>query len=213
MSAEPSALPPKKSKKKLILVLVATVVLLAGGGAGAWFYISAKNAAALAATEDGEGPQPAEAVSKHGKDKEKKPVFTTLETFTVNLNDPSGARLAQIGIAFEVEDVNVDTLIKDHLPAVRNDILLLLSSKKIDELLNVEGKQALARKIRVVTAKAIGVEVEDDEVGDQVPEEKTDNHAEKPSPDGKKSPAKKSAKKKAPANPIKEVLFSTFLVQ
>jgi flagellar protein FliL len=211
MSADPSAAPPKKSKKKLILILVATLVLLGGGGAGAWFYVSAKNAAALAAADDSEEAHPAESAAKHSKD--KKPVFTTLDTFTVNLNDPSGARLAQIGIAFEVEDVNVDTLIKDHLPAVRNDILLLLSSKKIDELLSVEGKQALARKVRVVTAKAIGVEVEDDEVGDQVTEEKIDNHVEKPSQEGKKSPSKKSAKKKAPANPIKEVLFSTFLVQ
>jgi flagellar protein FliL len=213
MSADSSKSTPKKSKKKLIMAVAATMVLVGGGGAGAWFYVSAKNAAALAAADDSEDPHQADVVSKPGKDKDKKPVFTTLETFTVNLNDPSGARLAQIGIAFEVEDVNVDTMIKDHLPAVRNDILLVLSSKKIDELLSVEGKHALARKIRVVTAKAIGIDIEDDEAADRVPEEHSDTKTEKSSQTGTKAPAKKSIKKKAPANPIKEVLFSTFLVQ
>jgi flagellar protein FliL len=209
MSSDPSASPPKKSKKKLLMVVLALVILLAGGGAGAWFYISAKNAAALAAADEGEDPKHPVETPKH--DKSKKPVFTTLDTFTVNLNDPSGARLAQIGIALEVEDVSVDATIKDHLPAVRNSILLLLSSKKIDELLSVEGKQALARRIRIVTAHAIGIDVEEDEVADEAATDKADDHAEKPS--AAKGTAKKKSRKKAPINPIKEVLFSTFLVQ
>lgn len=213
MSADSSVSPPAKSKKKLIMIVMAVAVLLGGGGAGAWFYISAKNAAALAAAEDGEDSHQADAAPKHDKNKDKKPVFTTLETFTVNLKDPSGARLAQIGIAFEVEDVSVDTTIKDHLPAVRNEILLLLSSKTIEELLSIEGKHALARKIRFVTARAIGIDVEDEEVADGLAPDDADGHAEKPAQKSEKAQAKKSKKKKSPANPIKEVLFSTFLVQ
>ena len=194
-----------------MIALAAIVILVGGGGAAAWFYVSAKTAAALAAADDGEDTKHAAEAPKH--DKSKKPVFTTLDTFTVNLNDPSGARLAQIGIAFEVEDVGIDTVIKDHLPVVRNRILLLLSSKKIDELLSVEGKQELARKIRIVTAQAIGIDVDDDELADEASNDKAVDHAEKPSAVSKKASGKKAAKKRAPANPIKEVLFSTFLVQ
>jgi flagellar protein FliL len=211
MSTEPSASQPKKSKKKLIVILAAVAVLLGGGGAGAWFYVSAKKAAALAAAEDGEESETKAAPAKH--DKASKPIFTTLDTFTVNLSDPSGARLAQIGIAFEVEDVNVDNTIKDHLPAVRNSILLLLSSKKIDELLTIEGKQALASRIRIVTAQAIGIDVEDEDAVDASAGEKPDDLAERPAGAPGKGAGKKATKKKAPANPIKEVLFSTFLVQ
>lgn len=211
MSTDPSASPPKKSKKKLIVILAAVAFLLGGGGAGAWFYVSAKKAAALAAAEDGEESDTKAAPAKH--DKNTKPIFTTLDTFTVNLSDPSGARLAQIGIAFEVEDVNVDNTIKDHLPAVRNSILLLLSSKKIDELLTIEGKQALAGRIRVVTAQAIGIDVEEEEAVDASAGEKADDLAEKPAGTPGKTAGKKATKKKKTANPIKEVLFSTFLVQ
>jgi flagellar FliL protein len=167
---------PKKSGGKLILFAVLGLVLAAGGAGGAWFALS-------------RGQEPAEpaAEAKVAKKKPaKKPLFTTLDPFTVNLRDPRGERFAQIGITLQFEEQDVESTIKDRLPAVRNDILMLISSKQIEELLTVEGKQLLAEEIQWRAGRAIGVEL-----------------PARGTPPGKNDPE----------NPIRGVLFSQFIVQ
>jgi len=212
MSAEAPVAPPKKSGKKMIIV-IAMVILLGGGGAGAWYFMSLRNAAALAQLEEGGDTAHVAEPKKH--DKTKKPIFTTLENFTVNLNDPGGMHLAQIGVTFEVDDTDTDIAIKDHLPVVRNRILLLISAKKIEELLTLDGKNHLARQIQIATAQSIGVDIPMD---DGVPEAK---HGEGPGTDASHQVAtpvavktgKAASRKKPLTNPVREVLFSTFIVQ
>lgn len=127
-----TAPPPKKSRKRLVLVAAGGALLLAGGGAGAWYLRGGSHSA------------PAQAASAPAR----KPVFSVLEPFTVNLSDDQGDRFAQVGVTLEIESGDVDTLIKDHLPAVRNNVLLLLASKRVEELLSPEGKQKLAGEVR-----------------------------------------------------------------
>lgn len=169
--------PPKKTKRaagKLVLCAVLGAVLVAGGAGGAWFFLQGS---------------PAEAASAAAAPKKKPPkkqLFTTLETFTVNLQDPRGERFAQIGITLQFEDPDLEATLKDRLPAVRNAILLLISAKQIEELLTLEGKQKLAEEIRVRAARAAGLDV----------------------PEPGAAPAKN-----ATPNPIHAVLFSQFIVQ
>ncbi len=212
MSAEAPVAPPKKSSKKMIIV-IAMVILLGGGGAGAWYFMSLRNAAALAQLEGGDDTAHVPESKKH--DKAHKPIFTTLDNFTVNLNDPGGMHLAQIGITLEVEDATIDIAIKDHLPVVRNRILLLISAKKIEDLLTLDGKSNLARQIQIATAQSIGVDIPMD---DGVPEA---THGDGPGTDASHQVAapaavktgKPASRKKSVTNPVREVLFSTFIVQ
>ena len=159
--------PPRGRRKKLI-ALLALSVLLAGGGAGAWLVAQ----------------PPATAPAAQARKPARTPRFLTLEPFVVNLQDEGGERYAQIAVTLQFEDPGIEVTLKDRLPAVRNNILLLISSKRADELLTTDGKQQLARQIRSRAALGLGLEW--------------------PAP---------GSTGKQPENPIQDVLFSQFIVQ
>lgn len=171
---------PKKSSKKLVVIAAAAVVLIAGGGGGAYFYLQKQQHAEDAGHETAKRKAPA------------KSIFTPLENFTVNLRDDGGEHYAQIGVTLEVEDAAIETDLKARLPALRNNILLLIASKRSDELLTLEGKQQLAKQIGVRAAQSIGIEITDADL--------------------EEGQGTKGTKSKV-VNPIKDVLFSQFLVQ
>ncbi|MGE0330453.1 MAG: flagellar basal body-associated protein FliL [Ramlibacter sp.] len=189
MSAETPAAAPKKSRKKLIIVAALGLVLASGGAGAAWFMLRkpADGAAAVA-----EKKPPA------------KPVFMPLDVFTVNLQDPRGERFAQVGVTLQLKDAATEAELKERLPAVRNEILLLLSSKRIDELLSDDGKRELAQQIRARAAHGMGLKVDEPAV---VP-------AAVPAAAAASGAAVAAAPKAAPVdNPVHNVLFSQFIVQ
>lgn len=122
--------PPKKSKLKLIVI--ALIVLLAAGGGASYFFLG-KKAPAGAAEAKHEAP--------------KAPVFVTLDSFTVNLQQETGEQFLQVAMTVQVNDDKALEEIKLYMPQVRNRILLLLSSKKASEINTAEGKKKLAEEI------------------------------------------------------------------
>lgn len=181
MSDETPAAAPEKSRKKLILFAALGLVLAcAGAGAGAaWFMLR----------------KPADGTHVVEKKPQAKPVFTSLDVFTVNLQDARGERFAQVGVTLQLKDTATENELKERLPAVRNEILLLLSSKRVDELLADEGKRELAQQIRARTAQAMGLVVA-------------------ALPAAAAAASAPSAVKPAPMeNPVQDVLFSQFIVQ
>lgn len=130
MAAEQAAdTPPAKGKSKK-LILIAAIVLLAAGGGGAGWYFTQKPKAEEAA----EAPV-----------KKAPPVFVNLETFTVNLADHD--RFLQVGIIYEVAGNEIAEAMKTQMPVIRSRILLLLSSKTVEALSSVDGKQKLAEEL------------------------------------------------------------------
>lgn len=199
---------PKKGKKKLIILIAAVVALLGVMGGGAVFYLKQKAAAAEAAAaeaEDEEEDGEAVASKKHAaKDSHKKdekhtpPVFVPLDPFVVNLADREADRFAQVGITLEVTDVKVGDEIKAYMPAIRNNILMLLAHKTSDELMEAEGKELLAREVRREALRPMGYEMPDEDE------------------EGSSSKKKKKKKKAEPVEddlPIKSVQFSSFIIQ
>ena len=76
-----------------------------------------------------------------------KPIYLVLEPFTVNLKLEDNPQFLQVGITLKmINDTSADAL-KQHMPELRNSILLLLSARKASELLKVEGKKRLADDI------------------------------------------------------------------
>jgi len=134
-----------KGKKKglLIAIIAGVVVLLAGGGGAAWFFLS-KGKEEHAA--EAEKPKP-----------RTPPVFVTLEPFVVNLAGEVQHYL-QVGIDLKVSEAGVGDQIKAHLPEIRNGVLLLLSSKNIEELGTLEGKNQLRREIRSAVNGPLGID-------------------------------------------------------
>ena len=126
--------PKKKGKGKLLIIIVAVLVVLgvAGGGA-AWFLLHGKKSGPEAAKHEAEAGTP--------------PVFVKLETFTVNLTADGEDHYLQTEIELKVANAKVTENVKAHMPEIRNNVLLLLSSKTAGSLAPMEGKQKLSREI------------------------------------------------------------------
>jgi flagellar FliL protein len=162
-TAVPAEAPPEdaqpagKGKKKLMLIIAAAalVLLLAVGGGAAWWMLKkdaqAAEDAELAEADPDEHVE--EKVKKKKDEKRSAPVFLPLEMFTVNLGDREAERYAQVGITLELADAKSSDTLKAYMPAVRNDILMLLAHKKAAELQERAGKLALAREIRRAAMK------------------------------------------------------------
>ena len=189
--------PPKKSKKGLIIALAAVLLLGAGGG-GAWFYMNR-----------GEPDPEAAAAAALAKAKAAR-VFVTLEPFVVNLANRDSERYAQVGVVLEVTGKDVETKVSAAMPAVRNEILLLISSKVADQLLDREGKEKLASEIALAAARPLGWAPPQDDGDDEPPPPRKGKDGK----DGKDTKAAKAKPKKAPApNPVAQVHFASFIVQ
>ena len=153
MAQDPKAKEPEavgeaaapKSKKKLIIVAV--VVLLAGVGGG-WFFMKSKDAHKKPA-EHGQVAAGAEedSVDAAGDNSEGGPVFLTLETFTVNLQPDPDEKFLQLDISMQVKKPEEAEALKGQMPAIRNRLLLLLTSKQANQISTMEGKQELSKEI------------------------------------------------------------------
>jgi flagellar FliL protein len=182
---------PAKSKKLLVIIVVAVLVLVLGG-VGAFFYISKQRAAA----EGGDESAPAKATA-HAAPKVP-PAYLPLDSMVVNLADPGGERVAQIGITLEVTDAHAVDTVKLFLPTIRSSVLMLISQKTAEQLLSQEGKEKLAKDILRETAKPFGGGGDEEEP------------AEVDAPKKKKKAATKTAHSEYP---VVGVLFSSFIVQ
>ena len=194
-------------KKKLVIMVAVAAIVLGGGGVGALVYMKKQKAAAeAAAAEDGDGDA-APAKSEKKKEKGEKPVFVPMDAFVVNLADHEADRYAQIGITLEVPDEKVSEEIKTYLPAIRNNILLLLAHKSSADLAGGDGKELLAKQIRHEALKAMGEDVDDDDV--EAAPVSDDASASAPASVKKK----KHKKEAADSAPIRSVQFSSFIIQ
>ncbi len=127
------------------------MLLILGGGVA--FLLIKKNK-----TQDGE-----EAKAAVEKTKQAPPVYVPLDAFTVNLVPENGEQFLQILISVEVADAHVGDRLKLYTPKLRNNVMLLLSSKKASELVSREGKENLAKDIRDLMNKVLGQEGGDHE--------------------------------------------------
>jgi len=192
------ATPVKKAgKKKLILIAGLVLLLLVVVGVGGLLVVKKQRAAAEAAAGQEDGTPAEAAKAEHKPDKKHPPVFVPMDNFVVNLADHEADRYAQIGITLEVADEKASEEIKLYLPAIRNNILLLLAHKSSADLAGSEGKEKLAREIRREALRAMGEEVADED-------------AAASSPAGKK---KKKPVEDVPEPSIHSVQFSSFIIQ
>ncbi len=185
--AEAAKPAPAKGKKKLFIIIGVVLALALGGGG---FFVMKQRAAAAAAEADGAEPATHTATSAHGAAKTP-PVYLPLDNMVVNLADPGGEKVAQIGITFEVLDAHASDTVKAYLPTIRSAVLMLISQRTSEELLSAEGKQKLIEDIlREASIPFGGGEVDEGTAA-----------------------KKKKSKKKAVDFPVVGVLFSSLIVQ
>lgn len=174
--------------KKLLLIIGIVFLFLALAGGGAWFFLSQKNAA------DADAQDVAHVAPK------TPPTFLPLDNMVVNLADPGGEKVAQIGITLELADAHAIDKVKTYLPSIRSGILMLISQRTSEELLLIEGKEKLAADILKEVSRPFG-EVE------------ADHAPAKPKKEGVKLKKQNAGKHAGEENPVRGVHFSSFIVQ
>jgi len=190
-AAEADAKPPAKVKsKKMLIIILSVVLLLVLGGGGAFWYISKQRAAEAALAEE-DGGEPADHAPAAHDGEKTPPVYLPMDNMVVNLADPGGERVAQVGITLEVRDAKAVDTVKAYMPTIRSGVLMLLSQRTAEELLSAEGKQKLIEDILVESSRPYGG-------GEAEPEP---------------APGKKARKKAKVDYPVVGVLFSSLIVQ
>ena len=187
-----------KGKKGLVIALVAVLVLAGAGGGGAWYFMNKKAHDATAKEE----PAHEEPTTKPGA----APVYLAMENMVLNLADPGGERVAQVGITLELENEKTVEKIKTLMPKVRSGVLMLVSQRTSDELLKRDGKEKLAHDIVNEVSRAIGYEVEE-------PAPKKTKAKAADAEDDEEPAPKRKKKRKVEPSPVNGVLFSSFIVQ
>ena len=124
------AAPQTPRKKRWLIPVCLLLVLITAGGAGFWYF---NQAAATPAKAEQEPPKP--------------PVFVSLETFTVNLQPDPSEQFLQVDLTLQLSDEEQAKIVQQHMPEVRNRLLMLLTSKKSSEITTIDGKQQLSREI------------------------------------------------------------------
>jgi flagellar protein FliL len=146
------ATPPAKrrwNKKQRSIIAAIAVVVLAAASGGAWLFMGETSA-----THTADAPAPIKSQLKSKPT--APPVFVTLDPFVVNLAGDVQHYL-QVGIDLRVAESSVSDQIKAYLPEIRNGVLLLLSSKAVEDLASIEQKNHLRAQIREIVNQPLGV--------------------------------------------------------
>jgi len=129
------------SKKKLIIIIAAAVVLL-GGGAGAFFMMGGDDTKEKVTKAPEEKTAEVEAAPETVK---KAAIYVSIPN-GILAQIPSGKSrrrmtTVQIQVDFLVRDTDVQEALMKHMPLIENDLLVYISSAKLEELESVEGKK------------------------------------------------------------------------
>ncbi len=122
----------KGGKKKLLFFVIIGVVLLAGIGGGAYFFLFAKSS-----------PPPEELEKEASPPEPEVGPFLQLDPFIVNLADPTGHRYLRAKITLEFRNDEAFQKANERIPQINDAIIMVLSSKTVEEMLSPEGKLEL----------------------------------------------------------------------
>ena len=126
------------SNKILVLLIGVMMVLLLGLGGGLfmmWNKLSDLNAQSMAnaAVQGGTNGSPEHSVG---------PIFS-LDTFIVNLADKGGNRYLRVTMDLELGNPELESEVSQRLPQVRDSILMILPTKRFEDISTVQGKTSL----------------------------------------------------------------------
>ncbi len=125
------------SGKKMMILGLVGVLLLGGGGGAAWFFMGGDK-------EEGEKHAKADHGEEHAD--EPGPVME-LEPFLLNLADRDDLRFLKVSIKLELDRPEEKTDYQNKVPAIRDALLVLLSSKESQLLRTVNGKRRIREEI------------------------------------------------------------------
>lgn len=149
----------KKRKSRLLIILIVLVVLVSVG-AGTYVIIGQPDEEQVIAEETESDDKD---ISEDEEVVKKEAIYFSLDpAFVVNFSGKSRARFLQVNIEGMTRDAKVKEDVTKHLPQIRNNLLLLLSSKTYTDLMKKEGKEQLRKEVRKEIQKILEAETGDE---------------------------------------------------
>ena len=128
------------NKLLLIVIIILLLVLLIVGGLVAYFLLSGGD-------EEQVEPQKVEKKKKVSKMTEIGPIYP-LDRFIVNLLSNNSSRYLKCKIDLELDAPELQAEVDKKLPAIRDLIIRILSSKTVEEIQTSKGKEKLKEEIK-----------------------------------------------------------------
>jgi len=138
--------PAAGSNIKLIILIVLGLAIIGGGGGAAWFLMGN-------GSEDAHGSQGKTAsneATKEATHDEPGPIVD-LAPFVLNLADRDVTRYLKMTVKVELDRPEEETDFEKRIPAIRDALLVLLTSKESLNIRTVNGKRRLREEIRART--------------------------------------------------------------
>jgi len=152
------------SKKKLFIIIGAAVLVLVIGGVVAFMMMGkgdkkkegADAHGAPAAAEGGHGAAPPAAAGGHGgaATPGASSVFS-LEPFIVNIYDGQDLRYLKVKIELQMANPAIKADLEGQLAAIRDAILVVLTTKTLQEVQDAQGKNQLREEILASISKIV----------------------------------------------------------
>jgi len=131
------------SKVLLIVIVVLLLLLLIIGGAVAYFLLSSNDQ-----QDNPEQPKQEKVEKKKKSDLTEIGPIYPLDKFIVNLVSNNSERYLKCKISLELDAPELQQEVDKKLPAVRDTIIQILSSKTVEEIQTAKGKEKLKEEIK-----------------------------------------------------------------
>lgn len=140
--------------KKWLIPLIIGVVVAAGAGAGVAFFLGGQAEAPEAGSEV--PAEASDAAANLGP-----ATYVALDPpFVVNLADPGGDRYLQVEVQLMTRVPKLEEQLAQHMPVIRNRLLLLFSQQTVEGVRTREAKEALQeqalKEVQAVLTEATG---------------------------------------------------------
>lgn len=168
----PEVKPKKKSNLLVIILSVVTVLLLIVVSVGATLFMTGAlsggaPASEQAASEEGTGKTKEEKKAKADHAEKAKAYYVELgEPLIVNFVENNQIRYLQVKMEVMTHDETMPDVIKEHMPLIRNNLLMMLSDLDYETISTFTGKQKIRDE---ALAEIQGIMK--DQTGDKVVEE------------------------------------------
>lgn len=145
--------------QKILLIVVGAVLLVVAAVAITLLVVNPGEvkqdpAAEVAAAEETEGDD--EDVAEEGDFDASNAVYHEFHpNFVVNITDGPKSRYLAIDLAAVADSQSAIDALRNHMPALRNDLILLFSSQKAEDLRSSEGKEGLRKQTLAVVQKVM----------------------------------------------------------
>ncbi len=181
--------PAGKKLTKWVIIALIVVVMIVASSVAAWLLMADKDSNSDEETTEKKPPVERPTAIYHPL----KP------TFIVNFADASQVAYLQTDIEIMAYDQDVIAAVQEHMPIIRNNVLLILGSQTYESINTIAGKEKLRQEVLEGINKILRA--------------KAGKHETKKS-DQKKSSDKKGNKIKLKVNKlVQEVYFTSFIMQ